>query len=300
MGTATPFTLDQTHGIVTLPSSYVRASSADLGWTSLLISAQHEEPFEAEVEPVRDHLIVLHLGGPVRVNGSVDTKSVRKLVPPGGIFLWPAGSGFHVGLEEAVDTLHLYIRSSVVEEVADSLGYTGNNAARLLPRLCETDHLLEQLALEVRRAANSVTSPSLYVDHLALAIAARLVHHNAAGPPVEGALRSRGLTSSQLRRVEEYIEENLGNTIQLQELSSASDLSVSHFVRQFRLTTGVSPHQFILRRRVERARRLLTHTEDAVVEIALSCGFSHQEHLTHTFRRFTGTTPASYRRTIRN
>ena len=300
MITGAPFTLDQTHGIVTLPGSCVYASSAHLGWSSLLISAQREEPFEADVPPVHDHLIVVHLGGPVRVKGSVDNRSVRRLVPPGGIFLWPAESGFHIGLEKSVDTLHLYIRNTVVEEVAESLGYDRTAAAHLAPRLCDTDALLEQLVLEVRRAANGPTSASLYADHLALAIAARLVHHNTAGSPVEDTSKSRGLTSLQLRRVEEYIEANLGEVIQLHELSSASGLSVSHFVRQFRRTTGLSPHQFLLRRRVDHAQRLLTHTDETVAQIALSCGFSHQEHLTHTFKRFTGATPASYRRASRN
>ncbi len=83
-------------------------------------------------------------------------------------------------------------------------------------------------------------------------------------------------------------------------LSEASGLSVSHFTRRFKVTTGLSPHQFVLRRRVERAKRLLKHTSEAIAQIALCCGFSHQEHLTHTFKRFTGNTPGRYRQTVRN
>jgi AraC family transcriptional regulator len=294
------FGLNETHGIVSLPSCQISASSVELGWTSLLVSTQHEEPFEAAVDPVSDHLIVLHLGGPARVRGRVDGRNICKTVPPGGVFLWPAGSRFQIRLEQPVDTLHLYIRSSVVEDVAAALGYVQLDAACLVPRLGETDTLLEQLALEVRRAAASGGKSSmLYVDQLALAIAARLVRANME--PIRGEhLNVRGLTSVQLKRVEEYIEAYLDKAIDLDGLSRASSLSVSHFVRQFRVTTGVSPHQFVLRRRVERAKRMLQYSERAVAQIALDCGFSHQEHLTHTFKRFTGATPARYRRSVRN
>ncbi len=305
MGTSAPFAIGETHGLVTLPGNHIQASSARLGWTSLFVSAQHEEPFQASVDPVRDHLMVVHLGGPVHVQGAIDQRRARGLVPPGGIFLWPAGLGFRVGLEAGVDTLHLYIRSAIVDEVAETLGRSGTSQAgrgvSLAPRLNERDDLLEQLALEVRRAATAGDeSAALYADHLALAIAARLVRSNAGTSSRADSPRLRGLTSLQRKRIEEYIEENLDTAIQLQALSEAGGLSVSQFVRQFKASMGLSPYQFVLQRRVERAKRLLKHGEDPIVQIALACGFSHQEHLTHTFKRFTGDTPASYRRAARN
>src|SRR3546814_13498509 len=77
--------------------------------------------FAAEVPAAGAHLIVLHLGGPVVVRGAVQGHDVRKAVRPGGLFLWPAGSGFKIELEAAVDTLHLYLHDDVVDEVASSL-----------------------------------------------------------------------------------------------------------------------------------------------------------------------------------
>jgi AraC family transcriptional regulator len=297
MKNAVPFLLGDTHGIVAQPGCSVHASSAELGWNSLFISAQREKPFEASIAPVDDHLIVVHLGGPVSVNGAVDRYKVHKLVPPGGVFLWPAGLPFHIELEAAVETLHLYIRSRIVDEVAASLGYDECPGIQLLPRLGETDELLEQLTREVRFAAISGSmSSALYVDHLALAIAARLVRSAAVRSDCLARPNVGGLTNPQFKRVTEFIEASLDVTINLQALSIACGLSISHFVRQFKLTTGVSPHQFVLRRRVERAKRLLKDTDEPVAEVAIACGFSHQEHLTHTFRRYTGDTPASFRR----
>jgi AraC family transcriptional regulator len=292
----TPFTLEQTHGIVTLPTSTVRASSANLGWTSLLMSVQRETPFDVQADPKEDHLIVVHLNGPVRVRGRIDTRTIDKLVPPGNIFLWPAGSGFRVGVEQAVDTLHLYIRSAVVDEVAISMGYYTENDRRLAPRLGESDALLEQLVLEVRRASSRAVSDALYVEQLALAIAARLIRHNQCGTPEREPTQLRGLSSTQMQRIEDYIEANLSEVIPIRRLSAHSRLSVSHFVRLFRRATGVSPHQYVLRRRVERARRMLTETDEPIAQVALACGFSHQEHLTNIFKRQVGLTPTGVRR----
>jgi AraC family transcriptional regulator len=297
METVVPFLLGDTHGLVAQPGCSVHASSAELGWNSLFVSAQREEAFEASVDPVGDHLIVIHLSGPVPVSGAVDRHKVSKLVPPGSVFLWPAGLAFRIGLKAPLETLHLYIRSRIVDDVAAALGYSRRGSMQLSPRLGEPDELLEQLAREVRFTATSgAAASSLYVDHLALAIAARLVRHDAVGLDCPAPPKLKGLTNTQFKRVEGFIEASLGFTIDLQSLSTVCGLSVSHFVRQFKLTTGLSPHQYVLRRRVERAKCLLKDTDEPVVQVAIACGFSHQEHLTHAFRRYTGDTPASFRR----
>jgi AraC family transcriptional regulator len=260
------------------------------------MSVQRETPFEVNAAPTRDHLIVVHLNGPVRVRARIETRTINKFVPAGSIFLWPAGSGFRVGIEQSVDTLHLYIRSEVVDEVANSMGYDSEKTRQLAPRLSESDALLEQLVLEVRHAAGRAVADTLYVEQLALAIAARLIRHNHRRAPVAESAARRGLSSPQMRRIEDYIEATLSEVIPIGRLSAESGLSVSHFVRQFRLATGISPHQFVLRRRVERARRMLTETDEPIAQIALACGFSHQEHLTNIFKRQVGVTPAGFRR----
>jgi AraC family transcriptional regulator len=116
----------------------------------------------------------------------------------------------------------------------------------------------------------------------------------------DGERTRRGLSRPQMRRIEDYIEATLSEVIPIGRLSAESGLSVSHFVRQFRLSTGISPHQFVLRRRVERARRMLVETDEPIAQIALACGFSHQEHLTNIFKRQVGVTPAGFRRSGRH
>jgi AraC-like DNA-binding protein len=104
-----------------------------------------------------------------------------------------------------------------------------------------------------------------------------------------------GLAPGALRRVREYIETHLGERMQLAELAAVAGLSVHHFAREFKHSTGATPHSYLTRRRVERAREMLARTSSSLSEIALAAGFSDQSHLARHFRQFFGTTPGEFR-----
>src|SRR3546814_76912 len=257
---ARPFLQSDTHGIVLRPENRIYRTSGDLGWSSVFVSEQREQPFAAEVPAAGAHLIVLHLGGPVVVRGAVQGHDVRKAVRPGGLFLWPAGSGFKIELEAAVDTLHLYLHDDVVDEVASSLGCAGPGA-RLEPILGGSDPLIEQLALEVSAAARTGgMSASLHVDQLALSIAGRLVRKNGGDRQAETT--RHGFGRHRLRVVTDYVEDALEMGLSLKDLSNLAAMSVTHFTRQFRAEMGMSPHQYVVRRRIERAKSLLGYTQE--------------------------------------
>jgi AraC family transcriptional regulator len=103
------------------------------------------------------------------------------------------------------------------------------------------------------------------------------------------------LPAYRLRRVTEYIEENLQGALRLAELSAVVHMSPYHFARLFKRSTGVPPHQFLLRHRIEEARGLLAAQRVPIAEIARSVGFRTPSHFTTTFRRVTGMTPSAYR-----
>ncbi|MBV8521173.1 MAG: helix-turn-helix transcriptional regulator [Acetobacteraceae bacterium] len=93
---------------------------------------------------------------------------------------------------------------------------------------------------------------------------------------------------------------NLSRSPSLEEIAGAAGLSPAHFIRQFKASMGMAPHRYLLRSRMERAKRLLRETDRSVAQIAFACGFSHQQHMTRVFGRFTGTTPAAFRRAARS
>jgi AraC family transcriptional regulator len=107
---------------------------------------------------------------------------------------------------------------------------------------------------------------------------------------------SRGLTRWQTRRVLAHIEANIGNKIQPLELAALVAFSKSHFSRAFKRTVGLAPMEYVVNRRVERAKIMMTSTREPLSQIALACGFADQPHLTRSFHRQVGMSPALWRR----
>jgi len=106
---------------------------------------------------------------------------------------------------------------------------------------------------------------------------------------------TQALQRWRLRRVQTHIEENLAEPLRLAELACVAGLSRMHFAAQFRAATGYRPHEYLLWRRVEKAKAMLRKAELPVVQVALEVGFQAQAHFTTVFKRLTGDTPASWR-----
>jgi AraC family transcriptional regulator len=104
-----------------------------------------------------------------------------------------------------------------------------------------------------------------------------------------------GLSARKLRRVTDFIAENYDHEVRLAELAHVAGMSSFHFAREFKKTTGITPHQYLIKYRVERAKSLLARDDLPLIEVGLRSGFSHQSHFTRLFRRITGTTPNTYR-----
>jgi AraC family transcriptional regulator len=107
------------------------------------------------------------------------------------------------------------------------------------------------------------------------------------------------LPAWQMRRVFAFVEANLCRRISIRELARLLDLSPSHFCRAFKCTLGVSPRDYVLRRRIELAQALMLTTSEPLSSIAVSCGMCDQPHFTRSFHRMVGETPHTWRRTRR-
>lgn len=105
----------------------------------------------------------------------------------------------------------------------------------------------------------------------------------------------RSLQKWRLKRVMQYIDHNLDAKVTLQHLAAVAGLSRMHFAAQFRAAVGMRPHDYLLKRRIERAQELLQRADTSLVDIALTVGFQTQAHFTTVFKRFAGTTPYQWR-----
>jgi AraC-like DNA-binding protein len=153
-------------------------------------------------------------------------------------------------------------------------------------------HLMSALALEIR--SRNPRGPAF----IETVVSALIQHAARPGPPANPQLRG-GLSPAQLRRVTDLIETRLTERPSLAELAALLDLSTRYFCRAFRAATGSSPHQYILQRRVERARGLIERGELSLSESAIAAGFSDHSQMATTFRKLLQVPPSHFRRRAR-
>lgn len=160
------------------------------------------------------------------------------------------------------------------------------------------DPVIERfVGLGKRELSESGAGGRLYVEALAAALSIHLLrkYGTSRQSPCQ---HKGGLPPALLRRVIEYINAHLCNELGLVELAGIAKLSPHHFGAAFKAAMGTSPHQYIIERRVDRAREFLHDPDRPIAEIAQAVGFSSQSHLTTHFRRLTGVTPARFRRPV--
>jgi AraC family transcriptional regulator len=284
-----------TNGILRQPWVTPERTSAGLGWDKQYLSVQRERPYRESFAAAGTHLVILHLDGPVTVRRGQGRRRRSRTVPAGGLFIHPAGRDLTVELGGLLQTVHLYLGDDVLQDVAG-----GDRPVELAEELGTSDRLLEQLVLSMDETLRGwEPTARTYVDQLGSMVAAQLVRQHGAGRSAEDAAEDRssgGLGDRQLAAVREVMAERLAEPIPLAELAATAGLSVSQFSRQFKARTGLAPHRFLLGLRVDQACRLLRTGQAPIAEIAVRCGFSHQEHLTRVMRAHLGTTPGAVRR----
>jgi len=142
-------------------------------------------------------------------------------------------------------------------------------------------------------------SGRLFLDSVEQALAVALVNDYAVRHLSLQTHRG-GLGSARLRRIKEFIDAKIEDDLTLCEMAQAVELSTAYFSRMFRKSTGETPHQFLLRRRLERAKKMLRSADERVLDVAVACGFKSQQHFAQVFRHVCRVTPTEYRREFLN
>jgi AraC family transcriptional regulator len=140
-------------------------------------------------------------------------------------------------------------------------------------------------------------SGRLFLDSIEQALAVALVNGYAVRPRSRGTYQG-GLSPARLRTIKDLVHAKMENDLTLIEMAQSVSLSPAHFSRMFRKSTGETPHQFVLRNRVERAKEMLREPEMRVLDVAVACGFKTQQHFARVFRRSCGASPTEYRHEV--
>ena len=276
-------------------------SSANRGWSSLSAElwsySRGVIPWEGAQSDIRIWVDIRGSGSLVtrRASGIVD----RTVTQRGTVWLSPAGwqEGSIDIADDLPEIVHIYLSPSRLFPTA--LGTEDLSVGALRYETAFEDPLLGEIAKAIASELQAETSSGkLLVESLANSMTARLLQHHNSAPAARSVTSPKGgLDRRRLLRVMDYIETNLERNLTLDSMASIACLSLQHFARAFRQTTGQPPHRFVSARRLERAKSLLTSCERPIVDIALSLGFSSQANFTRAFRQATGQAPGQYRQT---
>ena len=192
------------------------------------------------------------------------------------------------------DVLHLHVPNNLVAECARDV--TGHPVPALCTRISPSKDItvdsLGRALLEADRVGGSFGQ--IYADCISIAIVARLL---ASANRVAATDRPKvgELARWRLKRAIDYIEDQIDKPVSLADVAASAGLTRMHFAAQFRAATGLRPHEYLLRRRIERAQEMLVGTGMSLVDVALSVGFQTQAHFTSVFKRFAGQPPRAWR-----
>jgi AraC family transcriptional regulator len=269
---------------VTVPPRFGVDSSA-VGWRGAFFTDLQAAP----------HGIVDHCHARFSVQQSAVPIQVRELragaawttVTP-GVGVWRPGDEQRFEWQGGGGRQFLFVDPAMVEEVLDG------PAAPRTSRRAPAEPIASPLAATLLQALvhdlqDGSPGGTLAGDSLIVAL---VVHLWGPGSERRGG---SGLPAAACKRVLGYIEERLDTPVSLAELAQLARMSVRHFCRAFRASMGCSPHQYLLRQRVERAKLLIATREMALCDIAQAAGFADQSQFTRTFRKQLGITPAGYR-----
>lgn len=276
------------------------ASSISLGWKGLQAHRFQDLPSGVVYrDPSPLHTIILINRPPEKLNQRYEglRQDLRPL--PGSISMLPNDSFAEWSWRGTKDSLHVFLEPDLFARVAGSFEL---DLARLEipPSLNRTIPALRSamLAINAELTTGGVGGP-LMVESLANVLSVHLIRYILGSRQLK-ARKESVLPRRKLNTVIEYIMENLESSLTMEQMAAVTHLSIYHFARQFKTTTGLPPHQYVIARRVERARQILREDDEiSLAQVALRVGFSDQSQFHFHFKRIVGVTPRQFQMSAR-
>jgi AraC-like DNA-binding protein len=199
-------------------------------------------------------------------------------------------------VKSSCHSLHFHIPHKALEHIADEAGVPRITDLPAQPGIGIDDPIARHLLLSLMPGLSKPEDAfSVFVDHVALALVTHVARAYGGMRNIPNVPRG-GLAPYQERRAKELLRANLNGEISLERLAAECGLSVRHFARAFRTSTGVPPHRWLMQQRVEQAKALLHDSAMPLSDVALACGFADQSHFTRVFTAMVGASPGAWRR----
>lgn len=283
---------------------HIAFSSREMHWPGLLVWHQRAAGGALYVPPTSCHVLVLKLDKPNMstqlrtLAGSKTPEEIRReqrYWARGATAVVPAGEASYWSNESGRDNLLVHIDPSLLLKSATALAPQEAASLQLKASCAAEDERLRLIGmtlLETLRQPEAVDL--LFIDCMAQALAAHLVaNHSIMTPQRDGAAAFDGAV---LKRIDDYIDAHLAESIRLADLAAEVGLSEAHFSRRFRRAVGISPYQHVLACRMQRAMGLLSGAHRSVLDVALDVGFQDAAHFSRSFRQHVGVSPLAWRK----
>lgn len=269
-------------------------TSADLAWPGLRVERHQLAAMELPAHYHQHHLLLLHQpAAPVTTRRQQGSRVEEAVFQAGDLGLYPGGEYGSVAWNGPTDTIHLYLDDQHLENLARQgldLSYFA-----LQDRFRFEDPLLNQLGRQLLGAVGTVHALGrLYVESLTNALSYHLITYYATFERRVAA--SSRLPAPVLARIDAYLEAHADQAVTLETLAGLANLSVFHFARRFKQTTGSSPYQYVLGWKIRRAQQLLRLGNAPLAAISDALGFATPAHFSAAFKRAIGQSPRDFQR----
>ena len=278
-------------GSLLLPKPSILASS---GWNDIHLELSQQPKFATAEHQHTMHVIAYGLSDSSGTCSSgarwLDGKQSKERRIAGDIAVIPAGISHRCSWDTSAQFMILAIEPALLKQVSQD--WVNPDQIELMPHfMSRQDTLIQGIFSTLREEVEfGGIGGHLLVDSLKTALAIHLVRKYCTTRPKLSSYAD-GLSRSKLTLVTDYINEHLHQDLKLVDLAAIAQMSPYHFLRLFKQSIGVTPHQYILQRRIEKAKCLLQQGELSIADVAASVGFCDQSHFTRYFKRIVGVTP---------
>jgi AraC family transcriptional regulator len=241
------------------------------------------------------HQIPINIGPPIE--GHLKIEGRWHTVPSwtGSVSLFPANLPYELHCHGEINFIKINLHPDLI--IHNSIGIFNTDQVELIGQMVFQDPLIQQIGLALKTEwDNDYPGSQLYIESMANALAVHLLR-NYSNQGHRNPMVINSLSASQLQRVIDYIDTYLDQSLTLEKLAAIAHLNPCYFSRAFKKLKGITPHQYVIYCRVERAKKLLLQGTMNLADIAIACGFSHQSHLNRHFKRLTGVTPKIFLKT---
>jgi AraC family transcriptional regulator len=264
-------------------------------WQGVFFNHYHHPAYESPEFQYTQHIIgITGNKHPMRSEHRFDGGVQTHYCQPGEVLFIPARVSYSSNWEKAGNFSLIGFFPNFFEQITNESVRV--KQIELIPQIGLNDSFIRQIGIALKADVEAgYPAGKIFGESLATALVIHLIKHYSAWQVKLPSESAGSLSKYQLQTIQDYISAHLNQNISLSELAGIINLSQYHFSRLFKQSTGITPHQYLTRCRIDKAKQLLSNTELTITDITFEIGFTNHSSFTRLFRKYVGVTPSSFR-----